>query len=105
VAGRGLSRTRKGPHQFGRGDPLVIGLPAFLAANSGVCSGDMIAQYTAASLVADNRRLAAPASLDGGISSALQEDILVHATPVLLKALAILDNVESVLSIELLASA
>ena len=86
-------------------NPLVSGLPAFLAADSGVCSGYMIAQYTAASLVAENRRLAAPASLDGGITSALQEDILVHATPASLKALAILDNVESVLSIELLAAA
>jgi len=86
-------------------NPLVSGLPAFLAAEGGVCSGYMIAQYTAASLVAENRRLAAPASLDGGITSALQEDILVHATPASLKALAILDNLETILAIELLAAA
>lgn len=85
-------------------NPLVSGLPAFLAADGGVCSGYMIAQYTAASLVAENRRLAAPASLDGGITSALQEDILVHATPASLKALAILDNLETILAIELLAA-
>ena len=47
-------------------NPLVSGLPAFLAADEGAGSGFMIAQYTAVSLVAENRRLAAPASLDGG---------------------------------------
>ncbi|MDO9416675.1 aromatic amino acid ammonia-lyase [Pararhizobium sp.] len=86
-------------------NPLVSGLPAFLADGSGVCSGFMIAQYTSASLAAENRRLAAPASLDGGITSALQEDILTHATPAALKALAILDNLELMLAIELLAAA
>jgi len=56
-------------------------------------------------LVAENRRLAAPASLDGGITSALQEDILTHATPSAWKLLGILDNLETVLGIELLAAA
>ena len=86
-------------------NPLVSGLPAFLAGDSGVCSGFMIAQYTAAALVAENRRLAAPASLDGGITSALQEDMLTHATPAAWKALSIVDNLERILAIELLASA
>lgn len=86
-------------------NPLVSGLPAFLAADNGVCSGFMIIQYTAAALVAENRRLAAPASLDGGITSALQEDILTHATPAADKALAIIDNLETVIAIELLAAA
>jgi histidine ammonia-lyase len=86
-------------------NPLVSGLPAFLASDSGAGSGFMIAQYTAVSLVADNRRLAAPASLDGGITSALQEDHLCHATPAALKLLKILDNAEFILSIELLAAA
>lgn len=86
-------------------NPLVSGLPAFLAADNGVCSGFMIMQYTAAALVAENRRLAAPASLDGGITSALQEDILTHATPAADKALAIIDNLETVIAIELLAAA
>ncbi|MDQ0395360.1 histidine ammonia-lyase [Labrys monachus] len=85
-------------------NPLVSGLPPFLAADSGVASGFMIAQYTAVSLAARNRRLASPASLDGGITSALQEDHLTHATPAALKALDILDNAEHILAIELLAA-
>jgi histidine ammonia-lyase len=85
-------------------NPLVSGLPAFLATASGVCSGFMIIQYTAAALAAENRRLAAPASLDGGITSALQEDILTHATPAADKALAILDNLETILAIEVMSA-
>ena len=86
-------------------NPLVSGLPAFLASDSGAGSGFMIAQYTAVSLVAENRRLAAPTSLDGGITSAQQEDHLCHATPAALKLLRILDNAEYILSIELLVAA
>jgi histidine ammonia-lyase len=86
-------------------NPLVSGLPAFLAIDEGAASGFMIAQYTAVSLVADNRRLAAPSSLDGGVTSGLQEDHLSHATPGALKLLAILDNAEIILAIELLAAA
>jgi histidine ammonia-lyase len=86
-------------------NPLVSGLPAFLAADGGAGSGYMIAQYTALSLVNENRRLAAPASLDGGITSALQEDYIPHPTPAALKLLAILDNAEEVLGIELVAAA
>jgi histidine ammonia-lyase len=85
-------------------NPLVSGLPAFLAVESGVCSGFMIAQYAAASLVAENRRLASPASLDGGVTSGLQEDVLAHATPAAGKVLAILDNLAQVLAIELLCA-
>ena len=86
-------------------NPLVSGLPAFLAVEGGVGSGLMIAQYAAASLVAENRRLASAASLDGGITSGLQEDVLAHATPASTKALAILDNLAHVLAIELLCAA
>ncbi|MGQ3296577.1 MAG: aromatic amino acid lyase, partial [Shinella sp.] len=85
-------------------NPLVSNLPAFLAEGSGVASGFMIIQYTAAGLVAENRRLAAPASLDGGITSALQEDILTHATPAADKALAIITNLETVLAIEVMSA-
>jgi histidine ammonia-lyase len=85
-------------------NPLLSNLPAFLAADDGAHSGFMIAQYTATSLVADNRRLAAPASLDGGVTSGLQEDHLSHATPGALKLLKIIDNAETVLAIELLAA-
>lgn len=86
-------------------NPLVSNLPAFLAVDEGAGSGFMIAQYTAVSLVADNRRQAAPSSLDGGITSGLQEDHLSHATPGALKLLQIIDNAESILAIELLAAA
>lgn len=86
-------------------NPLVSGLPAFLSAESGVGSGFMIAQYTAVALVAENRRLSAPASLDGGITSGLQEDVLPHSTPAALKALRIVDNLQMVLAIELMAAA
>ncbi|WP_316356068.1 histidine ammonia-lyase [Devosia sp.] len=86
-------------------NPLVSGLPPFLAADSGAASGFMILQYTALSLVGENRRMAAPASLDGGVSSGLQEDLICHPTPAALKMLAILDNVEAIIAIELLAAA
>jgi len=86
-------------------NPLVSDLPAFLTADEGAGSGFMIAQYTAVSLVAENRRLAAPASLDGGVTSGLQEDHLSHATPGALKLLKIIDNAEAILAIELLAAA
>ncbi|WP_051228555.1 HAL/PAL/TAL family ammonia-lyase [Pleomorphomonas oryzae] len=85
-------------------NPLVSGLPAFLAADSGVSSGFMIAQYAAVSLVNENRRLSLPAGLDGGITSALQEDHLSHATPASLKALSVIENAEAILGIELLAA-
>ena len=86
-------------------NPLVSDLPAFLASDAGAGSGLMIAQYTAVALVADNRRLAAPASLDGGITSGLQEDHLSHATPAALKLLRIIDNAQIIVAIELLAAA
>ena len=86
-------------------NPLVSNLPAFLASDSGAGSGFMIAQYTAVSLVADNRRLAAPSSLDGGITSGLQEDHLSHATPGALNLLKIIDNAENIVAVELLAAA
>lgn len=86
-------------------NPLVSGLPAFLAAEPGVSTGFMIAQYTASALVSENRRLAAPASLDGGITSGLQEDYLAHPTAAAVKALTIVANVEAILGIELAAGA
>lgn len=86
-------------------NPLVSGLPPFLASDAGSHSGFMIAQYTAAALSNDNRRLAAPASLDGGLTSGLQEDFLAHPTAAANKLLAILDNAEYILAIELMAAA
>jgi len=84
-------------------NPLVSGLPPFLATDAGSHSGFMIAQYTAAALVNENRRLAAPAATDGGLTSGLQEDFLAHPTAAANKLLAILDNAEQVLAIELMA--
>jgi len=85
-------------------NPLVSGLPPFLASDAGSHSGFMIAQYTAAALANDNRRLAAPASLDGGLTSGLQEDFLAHPTAAAAKLLTILDNAEYILAIELMAA-
>ncbi|PRD43238.1 histidine ammonia-lyase [Phyllobacterium phragmitis] len=86
-------------------NPLVSGLPAFLADDPGAGSGFMIAQYTAAALSNENRRLGAPASLDGDVTSALQEDFLAHPTAAAMKLLAVLDNAEQIFAIELLAAA
>ncbi|XUY28694.1 HAL/PAL/TAL family ammonia-lyase [Agrobacterium sp. rho-8.1] len=86
-------------------NPLVSGLPPFLASDAGSHSGYMIAQYTAAALANENRRLAAPASTDGGLTSGLQEDFLAHPTAAANKLLAVLDNVEYILAIEWMAAA
>lgn len=86
-------------------NPLVSGLPAFLAHEAGVSTGFMIAQYTALSLTSENRRLAAPSSLDGGVSSGLQEDEIPHSTAAALKVLDVTANFENILAIELLAAA
>ncbi|APO78529.1 histidine ammonia-lyase 1 (plasmid) [Rhizobium etli 8C-3] len=86
-------------------NPLVSGLPPFLASDAGSDSGFMIAQYTAAALSNENRRLAAPASLDGGLTSGLQEDFLAHPTAAANKLLTVIDNAEYILAIELMAAA
>lgn len=86
-------------------NPLVSGLPPFLASDAGSNSGFMIAQYTAAALSNENRRLAAPASTDGGLTSGLQEDFLAHPTAAANKLLSVTDNAEYILAIELMAAA
>ena len=86
-------------------NPLVSGLPPFLASDAGSHSGFMIAQYTAAALSNDNRRLAAPAATDGGLTSGLQEDFLAHPTAAATKLLALIDNAEYIVAIELMAAA
>ena len=85
-------------------NPLVSSLPPFLASDAGCHSGFMIAQYTAATLVNDNRRLAAPAATDGGVTSGTQEDFLAHPTAAANKLLAVLDNAEYILAIECMAA-
>jgi histidine ammonia-lyase len=64
----------------------------------------MIAQYTACALAGECRRLAAPASLDGGVTSALQEDFLSHPTAAALKLHTLLERLEQVVGIELVAA-
>lgn len=86
-------------------NPLVSGLPAFLVKDSGVNSGFMIVQYTAASLASENRILAMPAVVDNYVTSGLQEDHLSLGTPSALKALRIAANVQAMLGIEYLAAA
>jgi len=85
-------------------NPLVSGLPAFLASDACEKSGFMIAQYTAVGLSNDNRRLASPASTDGGVTSGLQEDFLGNPTPAVNKLLRLIDNGEYIVAIELLAA-
>ena len=80
------------------------GLPPFLAAEPGVDSGLMIAQYTAAALVAENRRLAAPASVDSLPTSALQEDHNSMAWAAARKLRIVLANLGRVLAVELMVA-
>jgi histidine ammonia-lyase len=82
-------------------NPQLAGLPAFLTKYGGVCSGFMIAQYTAASIVSENKVYAHPASVDSIPTSANQEDHVSMGTTAARKARMILDNVQKVLAIEL----
>jgi len=81
------------------------GLPPFLAEEPGVNSGLMVAQYTAAALVAENRRLAAPASVDSVPTSGMQEDHVSMGWGAGLKLREVIDNVTSILAVELCAAA
>ena len=79
------------------------GLPAFLTPDPGVNSGLMIAQYTAAGIVAENRRLAGPASVDSVPTSGMQEDHVSMGWAATLKLRTVLANLTSLLAVELLA--
>lgn len=81
------------------------GLPHFLVAHPGLNSGLMIAQYTAASIVSQNKQLATPASVDSIVSSNGQEDHVSMGANAATKSYKILDNVASVLAIELMCAA
>jgi histidine ammonia-lyase len=78
-------------------------LPAFLTPDPGVNSGLMIAQYTAAGIVAENRRLASPASVDSLPTSGMQEDHVSMGWAAAGKLRTMLDNLTSLLAVELLA--
>lgn len=87
-------------------DPhLSNGLPAFLTRQPGVRTGFMIVQYTAASVVSENRSLLWPASADTMPTSAGQEDHVSMGATAGRKAMAILSNTEHVVAIEALAAA
>ena len=80
-------------------------LPPFLVAESGLQSGFMIPQYTAAALVSENKTLAHPASVDTIPTSRGQEDHVSMGAWGALKCLQVAENAEQVLAIELLCSA
>lgn len=83
---------------------LSNGLPPFIIAHSGVNSGFMITQYTAAAVVSENKTLAHPASVDSIPTSANQEDHVSMGYWASLKAGRILSNVQKILGIEVLCA-
>jgi histidine ammonia-lyase len=86
-------------------DPKMSGLPAFLTKDSGVNSGLMIPQVTAAALVSENKTLAFPASIDSIPTSAGQEDHVSMAPIAARKAAQIARNAAGVIAVELMAAA
>ncbi|MFN8336185.1 MAG: histidine ammonia-lyase [Cyclobacteriaceae bacterium] len=79
-------------------------LPNYLVANPGINSGMMIPQYTAASLVSQNKQLCTPASVDSIVSSNGQEDHVSMGSNAATKAYRVVNNVYSILAIELLTA-
>ena len=80
------------------------GLPPFLANDPGVDSGLMIAQYTQAGLVSENKRLAVPASVDSIPSSAMQEDHVSMGWSAARKLRKVVENLARILAIELVTA-
>jgi histidine ammonia-lyase len=80
-------------------------LPNYLVANPGINSGLMIPQYTAASLVSQNKQLSSPASVDSIVSSNGQEDHVSMGANAALKTYRIVNNLYSILAIELITAA
>src|SRR3972149_6895447 len=81
------------------------GLPPFLVANPGLNSGFMIPQYTAASIVSQNKQLCTPASVDSIVSSNGQEDHVSMGANAATKCYQVVNNLERILAIELLTAA
>ncbi|MGB5688136.1 MAG: histidine ammonia-lyase [Woeseiaceae bacterium] len=86
-------------------DTHLSGLPAFLVEHSGLNSGFMMAQVTAAALASENKSHAHPASVDSIPTSANQEDHVSMATFAARRLHTMLDNVADIVAIELLAAA
>jgi histidine ammonia-lyase len=80
----------------------IRALPAFLVAKPGLNSGFMIPQYTAASIVSQNKQLCTPASIDSIVSSNGQEDHVSMGANAATKCFRVIENVEKLLAIELL---
>lgn len=80
-------------------------LPAFLVQNPGLNSGFMIPQYTAASIVSENKQLCTPASVDSIVSSNGQEDHVSMGANAATKLLRVVENVDRVFAIELMNAA
>lgn len=80
-------------------------LPNYLVANPGINSGLMIPQYTAASLVSQNKQLCTPASVDSIVSSNGQEDHVSMGSNAATKAYRVVNNIYSILAIELITAA
>ncbi|MCZ4243436.1 histidine ammonia-lyase [Pedobacter punctiformis] len=81
------------------------GLPPFLVKDAGLNSGLMIAQYTAASIVSENKQLCTPSSVDSIVSSNGQEDHVSMGANGATKCLRVVRNLENILAIELLTAA
>ena len=86
-------------------NPALSGLPDFLVEGKGLNSGLMVAQYTAAALVSENKVLSHPASVDSISVSADQEDHVSMGPIAVRKCTEILKNVRTVLAIEMMAAA
>ncbi len=86
-------------------NPALSGLPAFLTREGGLNSGLMVAQYTAAALVSENKVLAHPASVDTIPTSANQEDHVSMGAHAARKLLEVVDNAATVVAVELMAAA
>jgi len=86
-------------------NPQLSELPAFLVVAEGLNSGFMIAQYTAAALVSENKVLAHPASVDSIPTSANKEDHVSMGTIAARQCRDIMDNTEHVIAVELLCAA
>ncbi len=81
------------------------GLPPFLSPNAGLNSGLMIPQYTAASIVSQNKQLCTPASVDSIVSSNGQEDHVSMAANAATKAFRVIENLERLIAIEFMTAA
>ncbi len=86
-------------------NPVLSGLPDFLVEGKGLNSGLMVAQYTAAALVSENKVLSHPASVDSISVSADQEDHVSMGPIAVRKLTEILRNVRNVLAIEMMCAA